>query len=96
VTSRRIAFGSVLNWNRVAERIKGYRENEIVGRHFSCFYTPGDIESRNPHRELEIAATKGRAEDESWRVRKDGSRFWANVVIEAIRDSRGTLRGFTK
>lgn len=88
--------GNVLNWNRVAEHIKGYKENEIVGRHFSCFYPPGDIERNKPQRELEIAAAKGRAEDEGWRVRKDGSRFWANVVIEAIRDSRGTLRGFTK
>lgn len=88
--------GNVLNWNRVAERIKGYKENEIVGRHFSCFYPPGEIELDKPQRELEIAAAKGRAEDEGWRVRKDGSRFWANVVIEAIRDSRGTLRGFTK
>lgn len=88
--------GNVLNWNRVAERIKGYKENEIVGRHFSCFYPPSDIDSNKPQRELEIAAAKGRAEDEGWRVRKDGSRFWANVVIVAIRDSRGRLRGFTK
>lgn len=88
--------GNVLNWNRVAERIKGYREDEIVGRHFSCFYTPEDIERGKPQRELELAAAKGRAEDEGWRVRKDGSRFWANVVIEAIRDTRETLRGFTK
>ena len=88
--------GNVLNWNRMAERIKGYQEREIVGRHFSCFYTPEDIESRKPQRELELAADKGRSEDESWRVRKDGSRFWANVVIVAIRDSAGNLRGFTK
>jgi PAS domain S-box-containing protein len=88
--------GNIVNWNRVAERNKGYREDEIVGRHFSCFYTPEDIERGKPQRELELAAAKGRAEDEGWRVRKDGSRFWANIVIEAIRDSRGTLRGFTK
>jgi PAS domain S-box-containing protein len=88
--------GNIVNWNRVAERNKGYREDEIVGRHFSPFYTPEDIERGKPQRELELAAAKGRAEDEGWRVRKDGSRFWANVVIEAIRDSRGTLRGFTK
>jgi PAS domain S-box-containing protein len=88
--------GNVLNWNRVAERNKGYRENEIVGRHFSCFYTPDDIERCKPQRDLEMAVAKGRAENEGWRVRKDGSKFWANVVIEAIRDSRGTLRGFTK
>ena len=88
--------GNILNWNRVAERIKGYREDEIVGRDFSCFYTPEDIERGKPQRELEIAAAKGRAEDEGWRIRKDGSKFWANVVIEPIRDSRGTLRGFTK
>ena len=88
--------GNVLNWNRVAELNKGYREDEIVGRNFSCFYTRDDIERGKPQRAIDIAAATGRAEDEGWRVRKDGSRFWANVVIEAIRDSRGTLRGFTK
>ena len=88
--------GNVLNWNRVAERIKGYQEDEIVGRHFSCFYTPEDITCRKPQAALERAAAKGRAEDEGWRVRKGGSRFWANVVIVAIRDSSGNLRGFTK
>ena len=88
--------GNVLTWNRVAERIKGYTEDEIMGRHFSCFYPPVDIERNKPQRQLEIAAAKGRAEDEGWRVRKNGSRFWANVVIESIRDNQGTLRGFTK
>lgn len=88
--------GNVLNWNRVAERIKGYREHEIVGRHFSCFYTQEDIQQGKPQRELELAAVRGRAEEEGWRVRKDGSRFWANVVVVAIRDSAGNLRGFTK
>lgn len=88
--------GNVLNWNKVAERIKGYSENEIVGRHFSCFYAPEDIESGKPQRELKRARDDGRAEDEGWRVRKDGSRFWANVVIESIHDSAGELRGFTK
>lgn len=88
--------GNVLNWNRVAERIKGYREDEIVGRHFSFFYIREDIELGKPQRQLELASATGRAEDEGWRVRKDGSRFWANVVIAAIRDSAGNLRGFTK
>jgi PAS domain S-box-containing protein len=88
--------GNILNWNRVAERIKGYEEKEIVGRHFSCFYTPEDNELGVPQRELDKATATGRAQDEGWRVRKDGSRFWATVVIEAIRDSSGKLRGFTK
>jgi PAS domain S-box-containing protein len=88
--------GNVLNWNRVAQQIKGYQEEEIVGRHFSCFYPPEDAESGKPQRELEMAIANGRAEDEGWRVRKDGSRFWANVVIETIRDTTGNVRGFTK
>ncbi|MGA2834467.1 MAG: PAS domain S-box protein [Terracidiphilus sp.] len=88
--------GNILNWNSVAERIKGYTESEIVGRHFSCFYTAEDQESGKPQHELERARLDGRAEDEGWRVRKDGSRFWANVVIESIRDTQGNIRGFTK
>jgi len=88
--------GNILNWNSVAERLKGYTETEIVGRNFSCFYTDEDNASGKPQRELEKAKTGGRAEDEGWRVRKDGSRFWASIVIESIRDSQGHLRGFTK
>ena len=88
--------GNILNWNRVAERIKGYNESEIIGRNFSCFYTDEDIESGKPQRQLAKAKAEGRAEDEGWRVRKDGSRFWANIVIESIHDNQGNLRGFTK
>ena len=88
--------GRVASWNPGAERIKGYRAEEIIGRHFSCFYTDEDIERDKPARELTIAATQGRVEDEGWRVRKDGSRFWANVIIIALRDEAGGLRGFAK
>ncbi|MGA3212197.1 MAG: PAS domain S-box protein [Terriglobales bacterium] len=88
--------GRVMSWNDGAERIKGYREEEIVGQHFSRFYTPEDIESGKPARELETAASSGRLEDEGWRVRRDGSRFWANVVITAIRDEEGAILGFSK
>ena len=88
--------GRVASWNVGAERIKGYRADEIVGRHFSCFYTPEAIESNKPAAELQMAATEGRYEEEGWRVRKDGSRFWASVVITAVRDEAGRLRGFAK
>jgi rsbT co-antagonist protein RsbR len=88
--------GLVTSWNRGAERIKGYRPGEIIGRHFSCFYLQDKIEAGFPEQELEIAATKGQFEDEGWRVRKDGSRFWANVVVTALRDQSGTLLGFGK
>ncbi len=88
--------GRVTTWNRGAELIKGYRAEEIVGKHFSRFYPPEDIEARKPDRELETATTTGRCEDEGWRVRKDGSRFWASVVITAVRDPHGKLRGFVK
>src|ERR687894_62516 len=88
--------GRVASWNAGAERIKGYRANEIVGQHFSRFYTPADIESEKPARELIIATSEGRYEEEGWRVRKDGSWFWANVLITALRDENGRLRGFAK
>lgn len=88
--------GRVATWNAGAERIKGYRAEEIIGQHFSRFYTPEDIERGKPTRELEITAEQGRFEDEGWRVRKDGSRFWANVVMTALRDQTGQLRGFGK
>jgi PAS domain S-box-containing protein len=88
--------GNVVSWNPGAERIKGYRADEILGRHFSCFYPLEDIESGKPAKELETAAEHGRIEDEGWRVRKDGSKFWANVVISALRDESGNLRGFAK
>jgi formate hydrogenlyase transcriptional activator len=88
--------GSVSTWNAGAERITGYAAEEIIGRHFSCFYTAEDIERGKPEEGLRVAVSKGRFEDESWRIRKDGSRFWANVVITAIRDSNGQLSGFAK
>ncbi len=88
--------GHVVSWNTGAERIKGYCADEILGRHFSCFYPGEDIESGKPAMELESAAVNGRFEDEGWRIRKDGSRFWANVVISALRDESGNLRGFAK
>jgi PAS domain S-box-containing protein len=88
--------GHVTSWNQGAERIKGYKQDEIVGRHFSCFYLSEDVASGSPDRELLIAAQAGRCEEEGWRVRKDGSRFWANVVITPLKDRNGTLRGFSK
>ncbi len=86
--------GLVSTWSPTAERIKGYRADEIVGKHFSVFYTREDAASGRLDKELETAAREGRFEDEGWRVRKDGSKFWANVVITALRDSQGKLRGF--
>ncbi len=88
--------GSVTNWNRGAQRIKGYRTEEIVGQHFSCFYTEEDRAANAPQHALEIAARDGRYESQTWRVRKDGSRFLADVVIDALRDDRGRLIGFAK
>jgi PAS domain S-box-containing protein len=88
--------GYVATWNAGASAIKGYQANEIIGQHFSKFYSPEDVEAGKPDRELEIATEVGRVEDEGWRVRKDGSRFWANVVITALRDESGVLRGFGK
>ena len=89
-------FGRVVTWNPGAERIKGYRAEQIIGQHFSRFYTQEDIESGKPDRELKIAAAEGRLEDDGWRVRKDGSRFWANVIITAVKDKNGELVGFSK
>jgi len=88
--------GRVASWNAGAERIEGYAAEEIIGQHFSRFYLPEDIEGGKPKRELQIAAEQGKVEDEGWRVRKDGSRFWADVVITAVRDDSGRLRGFSK
>ena len=88
--------GRILSWNLGAQRLKGYAAEEIIGRHFSTFYTREAIESRWPEHELKVAAAEGRFEDEGWRVRKDGSRFWANVVITALRDESGQLLGFSK
>jgi PAS domain S-box-containing protein len=88
--------GLVSNWNAGAERIKGYSAEEIVGEHFSRFYTVEDREARVPWRALETARSEGRYEAEGWRQRKDGTRFWASVVIDAIRDESGELIGFAK
>jgi PAS domain S-box-containing protein len=88
--------GVVTNWNSGARRIKGYASEEIIGSHFSRFYMPEDAASGLPQRGLTAAARDGRFEAEGWRVRKDGSRFWAHVVIDAIRDEEGTLAGFAK
>jgi len=90
------AEGHIATWNAGAQRFKGYEAEEIIGRHFSAFYPPEDIAGGKPERELRIAAADGRLEDEGWRVRKDGGRFWANVVITALRDADGTLRGYGK
>ncbi|GAC1677082.1 MAG: hypothetical protein PVS2B2_13210 [Candidatus Acidiferrum sp.] len=86
--------GHVSSWNTGAERIQGYGVSEIIGKHLSIFYTEEDIGSGKPQRELEIAAKEGRIEDQGWRLRKDGSRFWANVIISAIIDERGKLVGY--
>lgn len=88
--------GYVASWNTGAERIKGYSADEIIGQHFSVFYPPEAVATGHPQRELEIAVAKGRFEEEGWRVKKDGSQFWANVVITAVRDETGTLVGFAK
>jgi len=88
--------GNVVNWNEGAERIKGYRAEEIIGQHFSCFFPAEDISNGKPALQLEEAARVGRFEDEDWRIRKDGSRFFASVVITALREETGLLRGFGK
>jgi PAS domain S-box-containing protein len=88
--------GRIRTWNAGAQRIKGYTPEEIIGRHFSDFYPREDVEGGKPERELEIARREGSVEDEGWRIRKDGTRFWANVVITAVRDERGQLRGYAK
>lgn len=88
--------GRVNSWNVGAERIKGYIADEIVGQHFSRFYLPEDVLLGKPARELEAALAHGRFEDEGWRLRKDGTAFWANVIITPMRDETGALRGFAK
>jgi PAS domain S-box-containing protein len=88
--------GDIRSWNLGATRIMGYEPSEAIGKHFSIFYSPEDLAARKPQRELEVAAREGRIEDEGWRVRKDGTRFWASTVITALRDARGELRGFSK
>ena len=88
--------GKVSNWNAGAERIKGYRADEIVGQHFSRFYTDEDRAAGGPQRALAVAAAEGRYEHEGWRLRKDGTQFWAHVIIDPIRDDGGEVIGFAK
>ena len=90
------AEGKVQTWSPGAERIKGYTAEEIVGRHFSYFYTPEDVAVGKPEEALRSVAETGRYESEGWRVRKDGTRFWANVILRPVRDSSGVLRGYSK
>ncbi len=88
--------GHVRSWNAGAQHIKGYTESEILGQHFSRFYTPEDVAAGRPDAALQVAAAHGQLAEEAWRVRKDGSRFWADVLINAVRDDRGALVGFAK
>ncbi len=83
--------GTVTSWNRGAQRIKGYDASEIIGSHFSRFYTEDAIARGWPQKELQLARRHGRVEDNGWRVRKDGTRFWANVVITALRNEAGEV-----
>ncbi|MFL5812588.1 MAG: PAS domain S-box protein, partial [Bdellovibrionia bacterium] len=88
--------GRILTWNAGAERLKGYSAQEIIGGHFSRFYTHEDIARNHPKQVLELAASQGKYEEEGWRLRKDGSKFWASLVLTALKDSSGKLRGFAK
>ncbi len=88
--------GYIVSWNAGAQRFKGYKPDEIIGKHFSVFYPESDIAAGKPAWELMVAERDGQLEDEGWRLRKDGTRFWANVVITALRDERGALVGFAK
>src|ERR1700693_273620 len=87
--------GKILSWNEGARKIKGYAAGEIIGQHFSVFFTSADIDRGKPNEELTFAAAEGRWEEEGWRLRKDGSRFWADVVTTALHDKDGNLLGFT-
>ena len=88
--------GIVLSWNSGAKRLNGYEADEVIGRHFSMLY-PAELVDRNgPQHELDVAAEAGRFEDEGWRLRKDGTRFWAGVVVTRLTGPDGTLRGFSK
>ncbi len=88
--------GRVVSWNEGAQRINGYTAEEIIGHHISRFYAAADVEAGEPAHELEMALLNGRFENEGWRVRKDGSRFWADVIVTTMHDSKGELRGFSK
>jgi PAS domain S-box-containing protein len=88
--------GHVLTWNPGAQAMKGYSKDEIIGKHFSKFYLPEAVESGWPQRELELAEKEGRFADEGWRVKKDGTSFWASVIISPLRSDDGKLSGFAK
>lgn len=88
--------GYIISWNAGAQRLKGYLGAEIIGRHFACFYPPEDVKNGKPEAGLKVAVRDGRFEDEGWRIRKDGSRFWASVILTAVRDDHGQLIGFAK
>src|SRR5581483_9695853 len=88
--------GHIRSWNEGAQRIKGYTADEIIGKHFSIFYPPAEIRRGKTEYELRVAIEDGRYEEEGWRIHKDGSRFWANVVITALFDSTGRHVGFAK
>src|SRR5262249_50479796 len=88
--------GRVASWNAGAERLKQYRAHEIIGCHFSRFYSADEVDSGTPDRHLELATIRGRFEDEGWRIRKDGTRFWASVGISAMRNDAGHIIGFAK
>ena len=88
--------GNILSWNDGARRTKGYSANEIIGKHFSTFYTTEDLDSKKPEKELEIAIATGKYEEEGWRVKKNGQVFWANVVITALFDEQNNHIGFSK
>jgi PAS domain S-box-containing protein len=88
--------GRIATWNTGAQRFHGYEAGEIIGRNFACFFSPKDVKEESPKREIQAAIRDGRFEDEGWRVRKDGSRFWANVILTALHDEQGNLIGFGK
>jgi PAS domain S-box-containing protein len=88
--------GTVISWNAGAQKLKGYKANEIIGKHFSVFFPPQAIKDGKPMRELDAAREQGRTEEEGWRLKKDGSRFWANVILTALYDNSGHLQGYAK
>src|SRR6202012_1330734 len=88
--------GHVTSWNEGAEYVKGYKAEEVIGKHFSCFYPPEEIAGGKPEKQLQTAMEQGHLEAEGWRVRKDGQKFWANVVMTAVFDNNGCLQGFAK
>jgi PAS domain S-box-containing protein len=90
------AEGHIISWNAGAERIKGYKPEEIIGKHFSIFYTPEEASAEKSQHELEIAAQRGKFEEENWRTRKDGSKFWASIVITSLKDENSKIKGYGK